>query len=44
MISAIITLAVALASSAYSGAVNSIRETFNVKSEEILILGKLKGQ
>lgn len=41
MISAIVTLAVALASSAYSGAVTSIRADFNVQSEEVIILGKL---
>ncbi|KAK9895335.1 putative mfs-multidrug-resistance transporter [Cystobasidium minutum MCA 4210] len=39
MISAIVTLAVALASSAYSGAVTSIRQDFNVRSEEVIILG-----
>lgn len=41
MIAAIVTLAVALASSAYSGAVTSIREDFNVQSEEVIILGAL---
>lgn len=40
MIAAIVTLAVALASSAYSGAVSSIRTDFNVKSEEVIILGE----
>lgn len=41
MISAIVTLAVALASSAYSGAVASIRTDFNINNEEVLILGRL---